>query len=119
MGAGPSRYRRQAYILVTTIALLIGVTLIIRAYEGDEDAGASALVERTCEIVRDIARDAAGGVDTASRTRERLQHLLDGYGVNAPADIQASLRESVAATTDAMLENSLQRLGSACSRRGL
>ena len=119
MGAAPGRYRRQAYILVTTIALLIGVTLIIRAYEGDENAGASALVERTCEIVRDIARDAAAGVDTASRTLERLEHLLDGYGVNAPADIQASLRESVASTTDVTLESSLERLASACSRRGL
>ena len=37
-----------------------------------------ALVERTCEIVRDIAGDAAAGVVSVSETRDRLKHLLDG-----------------------------------------
>jgi hypothetical protein len=117
MAAIPERYRRQAYILATMIALLIGVTLVINRYQGD-DRG-SALVERSCEIVRDIARDAAAGVDTMSRTRDRLEHLLDGYGVNAPADIRTPLRDAVAATTDVTLETSMERLGSACSARGL
>jgi hypothetical protein len=77
-----------------------------------------ALVERTCEIVRDIAGDAAAGVDTASESRDRLEHLLDGYGVNAPADIQTPLRNTVAAMTDVTLGAGLGRLISACSARG-
>ena len=112
MAAG--RYRRQVYILATTIALLIGVTLIVNAYESDDD-GPGALVERTCEIVRDIARDAAAGVDTASRTRERLEHLLEGYGVNAPANIRTPLQDAVGATTDVAFETSMERLRSACA----
>jgi hypothetical protein len=77
-----------------------------------------ALVERTCEIVRDIAGDAAAGVDTVSESRDRLEHLLDGYGVNAPADIQTPLRNTVAAMTDVSLGAGLGRLISACSARG-
>jgi hypothetical protein len=113
------RYRRQAYIAATTIALLIGVAVIVNAYDGDRDGGSGALVERTCEIVRDIAGDAASGVDTVSETRARLDHLLEGYGVRAPEDIQTRLRGAVAATTDVGLETSMDRLGSACSSRGL
>jgi len=77
-----------------------------------------ALVERTCEIVRDIAGDAAAGVDTVSESRDRLKHLLDGYGVNAPADIQTPLRNTVAAMTDVSLGAGLERLNSACLARG-
>jgi hypothetical protein len=98
------RYRRQAYIVATTIAIVIGVAVIIDAYVGDRGDGSGARVERTCEIVRDIAADAAAGVDTEGRTRDRLEHLLDGYGVDAPADIQTPLRDAVAATTDVVLE---------------
>jgi hypothetical protein len=77
-----------------------------------------ALVERTCEIVRDIAGDAAAGVDTVSESRDRLRHLLDGYGVNAPADIQTPIRNTVAAMTDVSFGAGLGRLESACSARG-
>jgi hypothetical protein len=77
-----------------------------------------ALVERTCEIVRDIVGDAAAGVDTVSESRDRLKHLLEGYGVNAPADIQTPLRNTVAAKTDVSLGAALGRLTSACSARG-
>ena len=119
MAAIPRRYRRHAYIVSLSIALVVGVAVIVNAYDGDRGGGPSALVERTCEIVRDIAGDAAAGVDTVSETRARPEHLLDGYGVRAPTDIQTPLRDAVAAMTDVTLESSIERLGSACSSRGL
>jgi hypothetical protein len=90
----------------TTVAVALAgsfvVAFIIGALGGIWDRPSSysdridALVDRTCEIVRDIARDAAAGGDTVTETRDRLKHLLDGYGVNAPVDIQAPLRSTVA-----------------------
>jgi hypothetical protein len=53
-----------------------------------------------------------------SETRDRLEHLLDGYGVNAPTDIPTLLRDAVAAMTSATVDVSLGRLDSACSARG-
>lgn len=112
----------------TTMALALAaafvVALIISVLGGFWRGPASygerinALVERTCEIVRDIAGDAAAGVDTVTESRDRLNHLLDGYGVNAPADIQTPLRNTVAAMTDVSLGAGLGRLKSACSARG-
>jgi hypothetical protein len=112
----------------TTVALVLAgalaVALFIGALGGIWDGPSSyseridALVDRTCEIVRDIAGDAAADVDTVSETRDRLKHLLDGYGANVPADIQTPLRKAVAARTDVTLDASLGRLESACSARG-
>ena len=112
----------------TTVALVLAgalaVALFIGAFGGIWDGPSSyseridALVDRTCEIVRDIAGDAAADVDTVSETRDRLKHLLDGYGANVPADIQTPLRNAVAARTDVTLDASLGRLESACSARG-
>jgi hypothetical protein len=112
----------------TTVALALAaafvVALFISALGGfwggppSYNQRINALVERTCEIVRDIAGDAAAGVDTVSESRDRLKHLLDGYGVNAPADIQRPLRNTVAAKTDVSLGAALGRLNSACSARG-
>ena len=112
----------------TTVALALAaafvVALIISALGGFWGGPSSygeridALVERTCEIVRDIAGGAAAGADTVSESRDRLKHLLDGYGVNAPADIQTPLRNTVAAMTDVSFGASLARLDSACSARG-
>jgi hypothetical protein len=116
------RVRRTTVAVALAVAFV--VALIIGALVGLWDGPSSysdridALVERTCEIVRDIAADAATGVDTVSETRNRLKHLLDGYGVNAPADIQTPLRNTVAAMTDVTLDASLGRLESACSARG-
>ena len=113
----------RATVAVALAAAFV-VALIISALGGFWDGPSSyserinALVERTCEIVRDIAGDAAAGVDTASESRDRLKHLLDGYGVNAPADIQTPLRNTVAAMTDVSLDAGLGRLNSACSARG-
>jgi hypothetical protein len=109
----------KAYIVAMSIALMIGLAVIINVFNSSPDSGTSALVERTCEIVRDITGDGDEGVNTVSETQDRLQHLLDGYGVRAPADIQAPLRDSVAATSEVVLDASLGRLESACSMRGL
>jgi len=113
----------------TTVALALAaafvVALILSALGGFWGGPPSyseridALVERTCEIVRDIAGDAAAGVDTVSESRDRLKHLLDGYGVNAPADIQTPLRDTVAAMTGVTLDASSGRVESACSARGV
>ena len=112
----------------TTVALALAaaffVALIISALGGFWGGPPSygeridALAERTCEIVRDIAGDAAAGADTVSESRDRLKHLLDGYGVNTPADIQTPLRDTVAAMTDVSFDAGLGRLDSACSARG-
>jgi len=112
----------------TTVALALAaafvVALILSALGGFWGGPPSyseridALVERTCEIVRDIAGDAAAGVDTVSESRDRLKNFLDGYGVNAPADIQTPLRNAVAAMTDVSFGEGLARLNSACSARG-
>jgi hypothetical protein len=116
------RVRRTTVAVVLAAAIV--VALIIGAFGGIWEGPSSyserisALVERTCEIVRDIAGDAAAGVDTVSETRDRLRHLLDGYGVNAPADIQVPLRNTVTARTNVTLDASLGRLESACSARG-
>lgn len=122
-GAAPlMRVRRTTVALALAAAFV--VALIISALGGFWGGPPSysdridALVERTCEIVRDIAGDAAAGVDTVSESRDRLEHLLDGYGVNAPADIQTPLRNTVAAMTDVSFGAGLGRLGSACSARG-
>jgi hypothetical protein len=111
----------------TTVGLVLAgalvVSLFIGALGGIWDGPSSyreridALVDRTCEIVREIAGDAMD-VDTVSETRDRLKHLLDGYGANVPADIQTPLRNAVAARTDVTLDASLGRLESACSARG-
>jgi hypothetical protein len=103
-----------AAFLVAFIGVLGGIWDGPASYSDRIDA----LVERTCEIVRDIAGDAAAGVDTVSETRDRLKHLLDGYGVNAPPDIQTALRDSLAAMTGVTLDASFGRLESACSARG-
>lgn len=114
---------RRTYVAVALAAAFV-VALIIGALGGIWDGPSSygdridALVERTCEIVRDIAGDAAAGVDTVSQTRDRLKHLLDGYGVTAPVDIQTPLRNTVAAMTNTTRDASLGRLESACSARG-
>jgi sugar phosphate isomerase/epimerase len=100
------------------VALIIGALGGIWAGPSSHSDRIDALVERTCEIVRDIAGDAAAGVNTVSETRGRLKHLLDGYGVNAPADIQTALRNTVGAMTTVTLDASLGRLESACSVRG-
>ena len=108
------------------VVALIVVGTLITTFDGNWGSDSyservDALVARMCEIVRDIAGDAAHGVDTLSETRDRLRHLLDGYGVNAPADIRAQLRDAVAALTaegtDA-LDSSVGRLESACRSRG-
>ena len=110
--------------MALALAAAFVVALIIIALGGfwggppSYSEGIDALVERTCEIVRDITGDAAAGVDTVSESRDRLKHLLDGYGVNAPADIQTPLRNTVAAMTDVSLGAGLGRLNSACSARG-
>jgi hypothetical protein len=110
--------------VAVALAAAFVVALIIGAVGGFWSAPSSyseridALAERTCEIARDIAGDAAAGIDTVSETRDRLKHLLDGYGVSAPADIQTPLRNTVAATTDVSLGSGLGRLNSACSARG-
>lgn len=117
------RVRRATFAVALAAAFV--VALIIGAL-GSTWGGPSsyseridALVERTCEIVRDIAGDAAAGVDAVGETRGRLSHLLDGYGVNAPADIQTPLRNAVAAMADVTLGADLGRLKSACSARGI
>ena len=116
------RVRRTTVAVVLAAAFV--VALIIGAFDGIWDGPSSysdridALVERTCEIVRDIAGDASAGVDTVTETRDRLKHLLDGYGANVPADIQTPLRNAVAAKTDVALGSGLGRLKSACSERG-
>jgi hypothetical protein len=122
-GAAPlMRVRRTTVALALAAAFV--VALIISALGGIWGGPPSyseridALVERTCEIVRDIAGDAAAGVDTVSESRDRLRHLLDGYGVNAPADIQTPIRNTVAAMTDVSFGAGLGRLESACSPRG-
>lgn len=112
----------------TTVAVALAaafvVALIISALGGLWGGPSSykerinTLVDRTCEIVRDIAGDAAAGVDTLKESRDRLKHLLDGYGVNAPADIQTPIRNTVAAMTEVSLGAGLRRLNSACSARG-
>lgn len=117
------RVRRTAVAVALAAAFV--VAFIISALGGfwggpsSHSERVNALVERTCEIVRDIAGDAAAGVDTVSESRDRLNHLLDGYGVNAPADIQTPLRNTVSAMTDVSLGAGLGRLNSACSARGL
>ena len=114
--------RRTTFAAALAAAFV--VALILGALGGIWDGPSSysdridALVERTCEIVRDIAGDAAARVDTVSETRDRLKHLLDGYGVNAPANIQTPLRDTVAAMTNVTRDASLGRLESACSARG-
>jgi hypothetical protein len=114
---------RRTTVAITLAAAFL-VAFIIGALSGIWDGPSSysdridALVERTCEIVRDIAGDAAAGVDTVSETRDRLKHLVDGYGVNAPPDIQTALRDTLAAMTGVTLDASLGRLESACSARG-
>ena len=112
----------------TTVALALAaafvVALIVSALGGFWGGPPSyseridALVARTCEIVRDIAGDAAAGDDTVSESRDRLKHVLEGYGVNAPADIQTPLRNTVAAMTDVSLGAGLGRLKSGCTARG-
>lgn len=108
------------------IAALIVAGAIIRAVDGNWGSDTyservDALVARMCEIMRDIAGDASDGVDTLSETRDRFKHLLEGYGMNAPADIRAPLRDTVSALTaegvDA-LDSSVGRLESACRSRG-
>jgi hypothetical protein len=111
-------------IVAVVLAATFVVALIVGAFGGIWGGPSSyseridALVDRTCEIVRDIARDAAAEVDTVSETGDRLKHLLDGYGANVPADIQTPLRNTVAAKMDISLGSGLGRLKSACSARG-
>lgn len=116
------RVRRA--IVVVFLAAMFLVALIVGVFGGIWGGRSSyseridALVARTCEIVRDIAGDSVAEVDTVSETRDRLKHLLDGYGANVPADIQIALRNAVAARTDVALGAGLERLRSACSARG-
>jgi hypothetical protein len=111
------------------VAMVIGGLIVLgwigNAVGGDSDSGSSdssdALVERTCEIARDISSDAADGVDTLAETRDRFKDLLDGYGEAAPSDIAAPLRDTVAALTsldDNALSSAVTELDSACSSRG-
>jgi len=117
---------RRGFIVAMVIAALVVVGAIIVAFGGNWGTDSyservDALVARMCEITRDIAGDAADGVDTLSETRDRYKHLLEGYGVNAPADIRTPLRNAVSALTaegaDA-LGRSVGRLESACRSRG-
>lgn len=80
-----------------------------------------ALVQRTCEIFRDIAAD-AGEVDSLAETRTRFKDLLNGYGEAAPPDIASPLRGIVSALTNNdvdQLESAVGELDSACSSRGV
>lgn len=111
--------RTGAVVAFTVVALLSGCTTT--SDDGSGDDGSDALVERTCEIFRDIAAD-AGEVDSLAETRTRLKDLLNGYGEAAPPDIASPLRGIVSALTNNdvdQLESAVGELDSACSSRGV
>lgn len=102
------------------LALAVGA-LALSGCNSSGDSGSDALVERTCEIFRDISGDAADGVDSLDETRDRFRDLLNGYGEAAPSDIAGPLRDVVSALTNFdtdALESAVGRLDSACSSRG-
>jgi hypothetical protein len=85
------------------------------------DGSSDALIERTCEIARDISADVSDGVDTIPEARERFKDLLDGYGEAAPPDIAGPLRQVVSSLTTGettQLQVAVGDLDSACASRG-
>lgn len=115
------------FIVAMVIVGLIVLGAIINAFDGDSDGGSSssdssdALIERTCEIARDISSDVSDGVDTIPEARDRFKDLLDGYGQAAPSDIAGPLRQIVASLTQGettQLEVAVGNLDSACAARG-
>jgi len=77
-----------------------------------------SLVERTCEIVRDITGDAAAGGCQRERITGSAQTLTRRVWRERSGHIQTPLRNAVAAKTDVSLGAGLGRLDSACSARG-
>jgi hypothetical protein len=107
---------KRLYVIV---GVVLAVGLFLRC-TGSDTSDDEALVERTCEIFRDIAGD-AGNVDTLAETRKRLKDLYDGYGTAAPPEIQGPLRDMVSAVTQGdvdSLGNAVDRMDVACSNRG-
>jgi hypothetical protein len=132
-GTPKKKWPRSTKIAIGVVGavLVLGVigALVTEREPSDERGGGSsssdstdALTERTCEIFRDISRDAANGVDNLSETRDRFRDLLNGYGEAAPTDIASALQDVVAALTDLdtdALESAVGRLDDACLSRGL
>jgi hypothetical protein len=98
------------------LAAVLAACIVLGGCTGSSDSG----TELTCSYFRDIARDAADGVDTLDETRERLKDLLDGYGLTAADDVRAALRAVVAALTSDLdaAAGAVTRMGAACSRHG-
>lgn len=100
------------------MAALVAFALLVGC--GATGSDNEALVQRTCEIFREIA-GAAGNVDTLQETRDRLKDLYDGYGTAAPPEIQGPLRDMVSAVTQGdvdSLSDSVRRMDAACTARG-
>jgi hypothetical protein len=120
-GFNPSLGTTAAIIVVT----LIGIGVVVSAIDSDSDGGSDssgdALIERTCDIARDISADVSDGVDTIPEARDRFKDLLDGYGEAAPPDIAGPLRQIVSSLTTGettQLQIAVEDLESACAAHG-
>lgn len=128
-GFNPSRGTTVTIVIVSLIVLGIIVSAFDKNSEALSGSGGSdssdstgnALIERTCEIARDISADVSDGVDTIPEARDRFKDLLDGYGEAAPADIAGPLRQIVSSLTTGettQLQGAVDDLDSACAAHG-
>src|SRR4029450_5060709 len=116
--------------LGTTVAIIvatfIGIGVVVSAAtdsgsDGGSDSSGDALIERTCDIARDISAAVSDGVDTIPEARDRFKDLLDGYGEAAPPDIAGPLPQIVGSLTTGettQLQVAVDDLDSACAAHG-
>src|SRR6266508_2661653 len=106
---GPVRAEGMMRRCIVMGAVLAGV--LAGCGTSSSSSGDDALVQRTCEIFRDIAGDYSDGVDTLPETRDRLRDLLNGYGEAAPSDISQPLRAIVAGLTQGDIDSATDGIG--------